>query len=114
MAKRVQKPKRSEVWWINFDPAQGSEVRKRRPAIVVSNDMSNRYLDRVQVVPLTSNVQHVYPSECIVTVKKQECKAMADQIRTVSIARCSGKLGKLVDAELAALEQVLKIQLGLL
>ena len=106
-------PKRGEVWWINFDPSLGSEVTKVRPAVVVSNDVANRYLDRVQVIPFTSNVKNVYPSECIVSLTKQPAKAMADQIKTVSLRRCQKKMDTLTAAELASVEQVLKIQLGL-
>ena len=54
---------RGEVWWVSFESARGGEVRKRRPAIIVSNDASNRHLNRVQVVPLTSATRRVYPSE---------------------------------------------------
>ena len=55
--------KRSEVWWVNFELSVGGEIKKRRPAVIVSNDTSNKFLNRVQVVPLTSNAKQLYPSE---------------------------------------------------
>ena len=107
------KPKRGDVWWITFDPAQGTEVQKQRPAIVLSNDFSNRYLDRFQVVPLTSNTNRVYASECLVHLKTQTGKAMADQLRTVSWERFGTKICRLRSAEFAQVEVVVRLQLGL-
>ena len=52
---------RGEVWWVEFDPAVGSEIRKTRPGIIVSNNSANRNLSRVIVVPLTSNTERIYP-----------------------------------------------------
>ncbi len=109
----VLKPKRGDVWWVNFDPSIGSEIQKKRPAIIVSNDSSNKYLSRVQVIPLTSSIEKIYPSECLVEVKKQICKAMADQIKTVSLERCSERITILSETEMTTVESVLKLQLGL-
>ncbi len=109
----VLKPKRGSVWWVSLDPARGSEVKKRRPGVVVSNNISNKHLDRVQVVPLTSNITHVYPSECLVTVKRQVSKAMANQIRTISHERLGARIADLSEDDLQAIENTLRLQLGL-
>jgi len=60
--------KRGSVWWVEFDPSIGSEIQKTRPAVIVSNDTANKYLDRVVVIPLTSNVSRIYPGETVITV----------------------------------------------
>ena len=72
--------KRGEIWWVCFEPALGSEIRKVRPAVILSNDVANQYLSRVVVVPLTSKTAKVYPGECLVMAGDREAKAMADQI----------------------------------
>jgi mRNA interferase MazF len=51
------------VHWVNLDPVVGSEIRKTRPAVVVSNDSCNRYGTRIVVLPITSNVDSQYPGE---------------------------------------------------
>jgi mRNA interferase MazF len=105
--------KRADVWWVNFEPAVGGEVRKERPAVIVSNDAANKFLNRVQVVPLTSSVDRVYPSEALVAVRGKKHKAMADQMTTVSKARLQNRVGRLSKPDMQAVEQAVKVQLGL-
>jgi mRNA interferase MazF len=106
--------KRGEVWWINFDPSVGGEIRKKRPAVIISNDTANEYLNRVQVVPLTTKVGRVYPSEAVVMLNDKQNKAMADQLTTVSKLRLINRAGRLTDADMRKVEHAVKVQLDLL
>lgn len=105
--------KRGEVWWVSFTSSVGGEIQKERPAVIVSNDIANRLLNRVQVVPLTSNVDRLYPSEAYVTVNTIQHKAMADQLTTVSKRRILNQMGTLSRADMQAVERAIQVQLGL-
>ena len=105
--------RRCEVWWVNFDPSVGGEVKKRRPAVIISNNASNRFLNRVQVVPLTSKTDRLYPSEAVVVFDGKESKAMVDQLATVSKVRLSLRADILSPKDMCKIEEVIKIQLDM-
>lgn len=105
--------KRSEVWWVNFDPSVGGEIKKKRPAVIVSNDAANKFLNRVQVVPLTSKTGYLYPSEAAVVLAGKKSKAMADQLATVSKVRLYKRAGILSKEDMLKVSEAIKVQLDI-
>ena len=105
--------KRGEVWWVSFDPSLGGEIRKTRPAVIVSNNAANRNLNRLQVVPVSSKTDRLYPCEAYLTLNGQISKAMADQITTVSKQRLRERIGILSPEDMAAVDRVIRLQLAL-
>lgn len=105
--------KRGDVWWVSFGRSTGGEIRKSRPAIVLTNDVAIAHLNRVQVVPLTTNVSRVYPGETIIVVNGRPHKAMADQIMTVSKQRVSNLFGTLSPDDMQKVESAVRLHLGI-
>jgi mRNA interferase MazF len=101
--------KRGEVWWVNFDPSVAGEIQKKWPAVIVSTDFANKYLNRLQVVPLTSRIGRVYPSEALVMLNNNQSKAMADQLTTVSKQRLLNQARRLSKSDMLKVEQVVMI-----
>jgi mRNA interferase MazF len=108
-----RRPRRGEVWLVGFDPSLGGEVSKTRPAVVLSNDVANAVLNRIQVVPISSTVRTLYPAEAYVSLNGRRRKAMADQITTASILRLRRRMGRLSTADMDAVARVVRLQLAL-
>jgi mRNA interferase MazF len=105
--------RRGEVWQVSFAGSSGGEVRKTRPAVIVSNNAANEHANRVQIVPFSSKTGKLYPCDAMVTVNGRESKAMADQIATVTKERLLQFLGVLSPHDLHSVEMAIRIQLGL-
>jgi mRNA interferase MazF len=106
-------PKRGDVYWVTLDPVIGTEIRKTRPAVVVSNDSCNRYGTRVVVLPITSNTDSLYPGEAMVEIKGKPGRALGDQIRSIDKSRLKARAGRLTADEMSRVEEALTITLDL-
>jgi mRNA interferase MazF len=114
--------RRGDIHVVDFEPSVGSEVDKRRPAVVVSSDASNEVVARlgrglVTVVPLTSNVARVYPFQVLLPAGRtgldRDSKAQAEQIRSVAVERIGGRIGLVPHSLLAQLDDALRVHLDL-
>jgi len=110
--------RRGDIWFATLDPALGGEIRKRRPVVIVSNDAANRAAGVVTVVPLTSNVDRVFPFEVLLPARTTglgiDSKACAQQVRTIAKQRLAGnKAGAVPVTAMRALDAALRLHLGL-
>lgn len=106
-------PRRGDVYWVGLDPVIGTEIRKTRPAVIVSNDSCNRYGTRVVVLPITSNVSSLFPGEALITIKGRQGRALGDQIRSIDKSRLQARVGTVMPAEMTRIDEALAITLGL-
>jgi mRNA interferase MazF len=96
-----------------MDPAKGTEIRKTRPAVVVSNDSCNAFGTRVVVLPVTSNVSSLFPGEARIDVRGAPARVLGDQIRSIDKSRLRSRVDRLTAGEMAAVDDALRITLGL-
>jgi len=110
--------KRGDIWLVGLDPTIGHEIKKSRPAVIIQNDLGNKFSPITIIAPLTSQkLENVYPMEVLITKKNsgldKDSKALLNQIRAIDKRRLLKKLGKLDADTLAKLDEALKISLGL-
>lgn len=113
---------RGEIRWVDLDPVRGAESNKRRPAVIVSNDGANATANRlargvVTVVPVTTNIKRIHPFHVLLRSKgtglQIDSKAQAEQVRSVAIERIGVRVGVLSSADIAALDEALRLHLAL-
>jgi mRNA interferase MazF len=113
---------RGEVRLVNLDPVVGAEADKRRPAVIVSNDGANAVAARLgrgvlTVVPVTSNVDRVYPFQVKLTAEstglRTDCKAQAEQVRSVDVVRIGPRVGRVPADLMNLLDEALRLHLAL-
>ena len=114
--------RRGEIRWVDLDPVRGSESNKRRPGVIVSNDGANTAAARlgrgvVTVVPVTSNVDHIYPFQVLLVAETtgltHDSKAQAEQIRSVAVDRIGGRIGHVSGGDMHAIDDALRLHLAL-
>jgi mRNA interferase MazF len=105
--------KRGNVYWLAFDPSVGDEIQKTRPAVIVSNDAANAALNRVIVVPISSQTARLYPGEALIQLEGQQRKAMADQLTTASKLRIKKLIGAVSPEDMSRIERAILLQLGI-
>jgi mRNA interferase MazF len=114
--------RRGEIRIVDLDPVRGAEANKRRPAVIVSNDGANSTAERlaggvVTVVPATSNTEHVHPFQVLLRASEtgldRDCKAQAEQVRSVAVERIGHRIGVLPPELLISLDEALRLHLAL-
>ena len=105
--------RRGEVWWVDPDPARGSEIRKRRPAVVITADALNRARRTVVVVPLSTGPEVRPPIVVAAPSAGEGSVAVCDQLRAVDKTRLTQRAGELTQADLRAVEEGVRAVLRL-
>lgn len=110
-------PKRRDVWTARLDPTVGSEIKKTRPVVIISNDISNQFSPLVSVLPVSDKGTKIYPFEVSVSEESsglsKPSKIRCQQIRTIDKQRLVKKLGMVGKGLTSEIEDALKLHLGM-
>jgi mRNA interferase MazF len=106
-------PKRGEIYWVDLEPTRGGETQKKRPALVVSNDIGNETSKVVMIAPITSKSKRVYPFEVKITLNQKPAKIMLNQCRALDKTRFGDKIGNVDSETMGCVEEAIKIVFSL-
>ena len=111
--------KRGDIWLVNLDPTIGHEIKKSRPAVIIQNDLGNKYSPITIIAPVTSqNIEKIYPIEVLLNKKnsglEKDSKILLNQIRAIDKRRLVKKIGKVDNEIIDKVNDAIKISLGLI
>ena len=111
-------PKRGDLYVVRFDPTEGVEIAKTRPAVIIQNDVGNRFSNLTIVAPITSKYDaELYPTEVLVKAPEgglnTDSVVLLNQIRAVDKRRLSRRLGTLHPSTMALVNEALAVSVGL-
>jgi mRNA interferase MazF len=106
MSQRIIK--RGEIYWVKLDPTFGREINKTRPCVVISNNRQNEYSPLVIVLPITSDLEKIYPFETVMPLGQGKAKVLTDQVRSIDKKRLGDKLGQVSERTMEELSEKMK------
>lgn len=108
---------KGEIYLANLSPTIGSEISKKRPVLIVSNDINNQFADTVSIVPITSTTSKIYPFQVFLPKGDgnliNDSKAKCNQIRTIDKGRIEKRFGKIGSEKLKETEKAILIHLDI-
>jgi mRNA interferase MazF len=109
--------RRGEIYLIDFETSVGAEIRKKRPALIISCDEANKHLKTIMVIPFSSKTERVYPFEVLVEKEdsglEANSKLKIPQMRAVDKARLKKYIGTISNDILAMVEKAIKLHLAM-
>lgn len=118
-ARTLARPRRGEVYLVNFEPTMGAEIKKTRPAVILQNDIANRWSPITIVAAITSKFddRRTYPTQVAVQAPEGGLRAdsviLLNQLRSVDRLRLVRRMGVLTANTMAAVDRALLLSLGL-
>ncbi len=115
---KVINPRRGEIYLVDFEPARGAEIQKTRPALILQNDIANRYSPITIVAAITSRFDAaLYPTEVLIKAPEGglsvDSVALLNQIRSIDKGRLAKRLGAVKPQTMNKVEDALRISLGM-